>query len=71
MGKTNGTQQPTTKQALLGAQTIAKYCKQQPGCQNCIFRQFGADSWRCHIDAIDLQEVLDNIEKKKKNGGYL
>lgn len=61
----------SSKVALNCAETIAQFCKEQKGCQNCIFRQHGADHWNCHIDAFDLREVLDNIEAKKKNHGYL
>ena len=61
----------SSKKALEAAQTISGYCKQQTSCQNCIFRLFGAESWKCHIEAFDLQEVLANIKAKKKNGGWL
>lgn len=61
----------SSRTALNCAETIAQFCKEQKGCQNCIFRQFGADHWNCHINAFDLREVLDNIEAKKKNHGYL
>ena len=61
----------SNKKALECAQVIADFCKQQRGCQNCIFREHGVDSWKCHMDAFDLQDVLSNIETKKKNGGYL
>lgn len=61
----------SSKVALNCAETIAQFCKEQRGCQNCVFRQFGADHWNCHIDAFDIREVLDNIEAKKKNYGYL
>ena len=61
----------SSKRALESAQVIADFCKEQRGCQNCIFREYGADSWKCHIDAFDLQDVLSNIEAKKKNRGYL
>lgn len=61
----------SSKVALNCAETIAQFCKEQRGCQNCIFRQFGADHWNCHINAFDIREVLDNIEAKKKNHGYL
>lgn len=61
----------TVKQALACASTLVEFCHQQPGCQNCVFRQFGADAWKCHIEAFDLQAVLENIEAKKRNGGYL
>ena len=56
---------------LNAAKEIVDFCKKQPGCQNCIFREFGADSWNCHIYAFDIKEVLRNIEAKKKNNGYL
>ena len=61
----------SNKKAVESAKVIAEYCKEQRGCQNCIFREFGADSWNCHIDAFDLREVLYNIEAKKKNRGFL
>lgn len=61
----------SSKEVLNCAETIAQFCKEQRGCQNCIFRQFGADHWDCHVDAFDIREVLDNIEAKKKNYGYL
>ena len=61
----------SNKKALESAQVIADFCKEQRGCQNCIFREHGADSWKCHMDAFDLQDVLSNIEAKKKNRGYL
>ena len=61
----------SNKKALDCAKVISDFCKEQHGCQNCIFRQFGAESWKCHMDAFDLQDVLSNIEAKKKNRGYL
>lgn len=61
----------TSKKALESAKIIAEYCKEQRGCQNCIFRQYGSDHWNCHISAFDLQDVLRNIEAKKKNHGYI
>lgn len=61
----------SNKKALESAKVIADYCKEQRGCQNCIFRLYGADSWKCYIQAFDLQDVLSNIEAKKKNGGFL
>ena len=61
----------STKKAVEAAQIISDYCEQRTSCQNCIFRQFGAGSWKCHIEAFDLQDVLANIKAKKKNGGWL
>ena len=60
-----------SKKAVDAAKIISDYCKQQTSCQNCIFRQFGEDSWKCHIEALDLRDVLANIETKKKSGGWL
>ena len=61
----------SSKKALESAQVIADFCKEQRGCQNCIFREHAPDHWDCHISAFYLQDVLWRIEAKKKNGGYL
>lgn len=61
----------SNKKALESAKVVVDYCKEQRSCQNCIFRQHGADHWNCHIEAFDLQDVLCNIEAKKKHGGYI
>lgn len=61
----------SSKKAVEAATVVAEYCKEQGSCQNCIFRQHGADHWNCHIHAFDLQDVLSNIEAKKKKHGYL
>lgn len=59
------------KEAVEAAKIVVEYCKEQRSCQNCIFRLYGADHWKCHMYAFDLQDVLSNIEAKKKNRGYL
>lgn len=61
----------SNQKALAAAQTIVDFCHQQGSCQNCIFRLFGADRWKCHVEAFDIRDVLDNIAAKKKNRGYL
>ena len=61
----------SNKKAVEAAQTIVDFCKQQKSCQNCIFRLFSSDNWKCHIEAFDLRDVLSNIDAKKKNHGYL
>ncbi len=61
----------TPKKALEHAQAIVEYCKEQRGCQNCIFRKHGADHWNCHIEVFYLQDVISNIEAKKKHGGLI
>ena len=61
----------SSKKALEAAKVIVEFCNEQKGCQNCIFRQFGCDSWKCHIEAFDLRDVLSNIEAKKKNYGWI
>ena len=59
------------KKVLDATQVIVDFCKQQSSCQNCIFRLFGGEHWKCHIEAFDLQDVLKNISAKKKNNGWL
>ena len=61
----------SSKKALEAANVIVDFCNEQRGCQNCIFRLYGGDHWKCHMYAFDLQDVLSNIEAKKKNHGYL
>ena len=61
----------SSKKALEAAKVIVDFCNEQTGCQNCIFRLHGADHWRCHMYAFDLQDVLSNIEAKKKNHGWI
>ena len=61
----------SNRRALECAKTIVDYCKEQTGCQNCIFRVYGASYWECNIEAFELRNVLWNIEAKKKNHGYL
>lgn len=63
------------KKAIECAETIVQFCEEQNGCQNCIFRKYGCDSWKCHINAIDLKYAIDEIKgqhgAKKRNRGYL
>lgn len=64
----------TDKKALDCAETLVQFCKEQSGCQNCIFRKFGADRWGCHIGESgwwNLQEIYNNREGKRNNHGYL
>lgn len=61
----------SNKKAVECAQTLVEYCAAQRGCQNCIFRLFAPEEWKCNIEAIDLREALGCIEAKKKHGGYI
>ena len=61
----------SSKKALEAAKVIVDFCEEQKGCQNCIFRLHGSDHWKCHIESFDLQDVLRNIEAKKKNHGWI
>ena len=54
----------SSKKALEAAKVIVDFCNEQRGCQNCIH-------CKCHMYAFDLQEVLSNIESKKKNHGWI
>lgn len=59
------------KKAIESAKAIVEYCHEQRSCQNCIFREFGAEHWNCHIDAFDLRDSLANVEAKKKGHGWI
>lgn len=61
----------SNKKALEVAKILIDFCKEQRGCQNCIFRKHGADHWECNIEGIDFNEVMGNYEAKKKNHGYI
>ena len=61
----------SNKKAVEAAKIVVEYCNERKSCQNCIFRLYGADNWKCHMYAFDLQDVLGHIEAKKKNRGYL
>lgn len=61
----------SSKKVMEAAKVIVDFCEEQKGCQNCIFRLHGANHWKCHMDAFDLQDVLSNIEAKNKNYGYI
>ncbi len=64
----------THKKALEHAIALSQYCKEQAGCQNCIFRKHASDHWDCQFDFVqrlDPQEVEGNIAAKKKNHGWI
>lgn len=61
----------TDKKAIEHAKAIVEYCHKQRGCQNCIFRRYGAENWDCHINGLRLDDVIANVEAKKKNHGYI
>ena len=61
----------SSKKALEAAKVIVDFCNEQGGCQNCIFRLYGAEHWKCNIEAFYLRDVLWNIEAKKKNSGWI
>lgn len=56
------------KKAINCAETLVQFCKEQKSCQNCIFREFGAERWRCKIGEIgwlDLDDIRKNHEIKR------
>lgn len=61
----------SNKKVVEAAIVVANYCKEQQSCQNCIFRLCGCENWHCAIGAFEIQDVLSNIEAKKKNCGYI
>lgn len=58
----------TDKKALEACKTIAEYCAQRSCCQRCIFRKHKPDRWECHVYAMNMAEILSNIEAKKRGG---
>ena len=44
----------SNKKAVDAAKVLVEFCKEQPGCQNCIFRRFGAD--RCLLYTSDAAD---------------
>lgn len=42
----------SNKRAEDCAKTLAQFCKDQGGCQNCIFRAFGADRWNAMLESL-------------------
>ena len=64
----------SNKIAFEAAKIVAEHCKEQSGCQNCIFRLNKCDYWGCQMKYplyLDEGEVLSNIEAKKKNHGFI
>ncbi len=61
----------SNKKVLESAKVIVDFCKEQHGCQNCIFSKYRPDCWDCHIQALEIEYILHNIEVKKKNRGYI
>lgn len=59
------------KKAVEAARTLAEYCSERQGCQNCILHLYSPSEWKCHLDVFDLQDILSNIEAKRKHHGYL
>lgn len=64
----------SNKKAFEAAKVVSEYCKQQRGCQNCVFRLNKCDHWECQMkipEYLDEKEVFGNIEAKKKNRGFI
>ena len=61
----------SANKAFEAAKVIRDYCNEQKSCQNCIFRLYGCSNWNCAIGAFALQDIVSNMEAKKKNRGYL
>ena len=59
------------KKAIEAAKTLYQYCKEQQGCQNCIFRKYGAEYWRCEVPSLEIRNILENKEAKSKNHGFI
>lgn len=59
------------KKAIEAAEIIVRFCWEQKGCQNCIFREYGSDHWKCVIGSFELRDVLGNMAAKRKNKGCI
>jgi hypothetical protein len=59
------------KKAIEAAKTLSQYCEEQQGCQNCIFRKYGAEHWRCEVQALEIRNILANKEAKRKKHGFI
>ena len=57
----------SSEKALEAAKVIVDFCNEQRGCQNCIFRLYGADHWKCHMYAFDLDEIKVCVDRQYKN----
>ena len=64
----------TDEKAIECAEALVDFCKNQKGCQNCVFRMFHRDHWNCYIDegliafVYGADEVRSNLEAKKQKG---
>ena len=57
----------SNKRAEDCAKTLAQFCKERGGCQNCIFRAFGADRWAAHLRAYNCRANAPEQNKKHPN----
>jgi len=57
--------------AIKAAETLVEFCNQQKACQNCIFRLYGAEVWKCNINAYDLREAVAAKALKSRHQGYI
>ncbi len=64
----------TDRKAIECAKALSQFCSEQSGCQKCVFRKYGSDSWRCllndFIQYLDTDEIERNYNAKRKNYGY-
>lgn len=64
----------TDKKALECVQTFARFCGDQPNCQNCILHLYSPAGWDCYVNGFLLQDDMRLIEGqyegKKMNHGY-
>jgi len=59
------------KKAVGAIKTLTEYCGEQQGCQNCILHLYSPSEWKCYLDVFGLQDILSNIEAKRKHHGHL
>lgn len=65
----------TDKEAIKRAESLVAFCVEQNGCQNCVFRKFGADHWNCYLEGFPFMYEKDDVDgnytAKRNNYGYI
>lgn len=65
----------TDKEAIKRAESLVAFCEEQRCCQNCVFRKFGSDRWKCYLNnfTFDYEKVFvdGNYTAKRNNHGYI
>ena len=66
----------TDPKAIQCVRSLIDFCKEQTGCQNCIFRKYGGDHWGCNISSIVknpdiISDAMDCRFGKRLHNGWI